>query len=392
VFPPFLLWCWLERVLTRRDLLNALWLLVPMIVIPLPWFLSVALREPAQLEHFFWKHNVMRYAQAFDHQQGWWFYIPVIFAGMFPTSLLLPSAAIYLMGRIESLRRMRTRNEGYLLLCAAWTIGFFSCSSAKLPTYILPALPPLSLLLGRFVVRVLLSRSGARGTLRQGYHRHLSRWLPWQIVPLMALAAIVAAIVEADLAEAIGWSDLLQWSLLATTLVAVYLIVLALRGSFAAKWAMLAASLPLSLGYILLDVYGDGTAYRSYFPEALAEVERYDRSLPDDRQPPIVWFGRLGDSTCMYLGEVPEHHYGESQVRELCRFAAGRPETVVVAIPRHARLIRERMPLDFQLEPVAKDSLLWRLTRLQRDLPALNATRLAEQAAATGTPLSPDRR
>lgn len=363
VLPPFLLWSWLERSLGRRDLLRAAWIIVPMIAIPLPWFLSVAIREPGQLEHFFLKHNLQRFTQAFDHREAWWFYVPVVFAGMFPTSLLIPSAAIWLFSRRPSLRGLRTRNDGYLLLCGLWTIGFFSCSSSKLPTYILPALPPLSLLLGRFVVRVLLSRRAEAGRLVQGYHRHLARWLPWQIVTMLAVVAVAAAVVEAWLVPDIRPTDWWQWIGMAFAASLTFVVLRSTHGPFVAKWGLLGASLPIVLGYLSHDVYGDGTSLRSNFPEALAQVGTLEQNRPKNDPTPVVWFGRMGDSIRMHLGRTPDHRFAESQVTELCRFAAERGETIIVAIPRHAHLIADDMPMDFRLEPIRDDGLLWRLRR-----------------------------
>ena len=48
---------------------------------------------------------------------------------------------------------------GYLLLAGAWCVFFFSLAGSKLPTYILPAFPPLCLALGCFVARTAWHRS-----------------------------------------------------------------------------------------------------------------------------------------------------------------------------------------------------------------------------------------
>lgn len=393
--PPFLLWCWLERHANRRTLASLLWVVVPMLLVPLPWFLSVALREPAQLEHFFWKHNVVRFTQAFNHQQPFWFYVPVIFAGMFPTSMLLPSMLVGLVSRRESLRRLRTENDGFLWLAGGTTILFFTISSAKLPTYILPSLPMLSLLAGRFVARVIFSPEGRLGQLAQPYHRHLARWLPWQAGAVLAFILVGSAIVEHEVAPVTNFADTMQITAIVGAILGVAIISLLLGGRYTAKWATLGVAAPLILGYVFLDVYPDGATHRSYYPTAMAQLtawrgENWRHEVgeptvansaalvstnspgavgvdPDSIDPadvPLVWFGRLSDSTQLHVDVPPEHQFSEDQVFELCCFAMrqwlrGYPETAIVTIPRHSTLITNRMPIGFELRQLHEGSTIF---------------------------------
>jgi hypothetical protein len=50
---------------------------------------------------------------------------------------------------------------GFVLLAGLWCVLFFSLSGCKLPTYILPAFPPLALALGHFVAEQRPRRLGA---------------------------------------------------------------------------------------------------------------------------------------------------------------------------------------------------------------------------------------
>ncbi len=61
------------------------------LVIAGPWYLATGIVQPEFLLYFFWQHNVVRFSQAFNHQEPWWFYIPVLLLMMFPISYLLPS-------------------------------------------------------------------------------------------------------------------------------------------------------------------------------------------------------------------------------------------------------------------------------------------------------------
>jgi 4-amino-4-deoxy-L-arabinose transferase-like glycosyltransferase len=122
-----------------------------MLAVNLPWYVAIGLREPVFLRHFFWEHNVVRFLAPFDHIRPVWFYIPVLLAGLLPATLLTVGVLRHLLsGRSE---RAATRNPqlGFFLLAGGWCVFFFSMSGCKLPTYILPALPPLALIVGAYV-------------------------------------------------------------------------------------------------------------------------------------------------------------------------------------------------------------------------------------------------
>jgi 4-amino-4-deoxy-L-arabinose transferase-like glycosyltransferase len=85
----------------------------------------------------------------FDHQEPIWFYGPLLLWALLPGTLLLVPLLRYLGGDRAADRR--TPALGFWLLAGLWCVGFFSLSGCKLPTYILPALPPLALAVGHFL-------------------------------------------------------------------------------------------------------------------------------------------------------------------------------------------------------------------------------------------------
>ncbi len=142
--PPLLLARWLAGQGSPLRLRHWLAFAAPVLLFTVPWFMAIAAVHDDFSSHFLWKHHVLRFVSAFNHGQPWWFYLPVVLAGMFPCSLLLPPLALFLFGRSAAERQLRSRELGFLLLAAVWIVAFFSVSSCKLPTYILPALPPPS--------------------------------------------------------------------------------------------------------------------------------------------------------------------------------------------------------------------------------------------------------
>ncbi|MBY0279558.1 glycosyltransferase family 39 protein [Candidatus Binatia bacterium] len=110
-------------------------LLVSLLV--LPWLGPALIADPDYVRTFLVRHNFERYASSgFAHVRGPLYFVPALFAGFFPWSLLLPAAA----------RAVRWRGPSAdAAIWAGAVIGFFSLGQAKLATYVLPAFPALSL-------------------------------------------------------------------------------------------------------------------------------------------------------------------------------------------------------------------------------------------------------
>jgi len=109
-----------------------------------PWYVWCWARNgSAFVEEFFWRHHVARFsAGALEHNQPFWFFVPVLAAGLLPWT---PVCA--------ALRTGGDRRCRFLLAWAAVTVVFFSLSRDKLPGYVLPALPPLAALAGVALAR-----------------------------------------------------------------------------------------------------------------------------------------------------------------------------------------------------------------------------------------------
>ena len=119
----------------------------------LPWYAAVFARQPVFLRYFFWEHNVLRFVQPFDHLQPVWFYLPIVFGGLLPGTVLLYALARHLGSGDPERMANRTPALGFWLLAGLWCVFFFSMSGCKLPTYVLPAFPCLCLAVGDFVAR-----------------------------------------------------------------------------------------------------------------------------------------------------------------------------------------------------------------------------------------------
>lgn len=155
------------------------------LAVALPWYLAVCLELPQFGSYFFVQHNFERFVIPFDHERPIWFYAPVLFAGLLPASLLLVPFLRFLGTGRPDVASCRSPELGFTLLAGCWCVLFFSLSGSKLPTYILPAIPFLSLALGCFLVhdgwsRLAVVRIGAAASFV------VLATASWLIVPRVA--------------------------------------------------------------------------------------------------------------------------------------------------------------------------------------------------------------
>jgi 4-amino-4-deoxy-L-arabinose transferase-like glycosyltransferase len=169
-------------------------------VTALPWYLLCARRNPTFLRVFIIEHNFRRYlTPEFQHIQPFWFYMPILLIGFVPwTLLLLWSGFRGLVGRQQN--RQLSPFGVFLIAWAGFCVLFFSASESKLPGYILPALPPMALLLARSYVRD--ASRGSKPFL----------WLQCSVGAAAVLVAVAlwsipftASRITADAATGAGW-------------------------------------------------------------------------------------------------------------------------------------------------------------------------------------------
>jgi 4-amino-4-deoxy-L-arabinose transferase-like glycosyltransferase len=111
------------------------------VIVSAPWFaLCYARNGSAFWNDFFWMQHVERFfSPTLDHVQPFWYYVPVLLAGLFPWT---PLAGL--------LARRKTYGDVRVRLLAAWVVYgliFFSASRNKLPGYLLPLMPALAVVL-----------------------------------------------------------------------------------------------------------------------------------------------------------------------------------------------------------------------------------------------------
>jgi len=157
----------------------------------LPWYIEVQRRNPTFYRLFFLEHNLERFAtNRYQHHQPFWFYALVLVLGVMPWVALAGRALVDAIQVSVAEWKVRHNPQRYLghsragdafpeflVLWALFPIVFFSFSGSKLPGYILPSIPPLTILTGDYLNRIR----------REG----LPSWLLWSHAVICAVLALV---------------------------------------------------------------------------------------------------------------------------------------------------------------------------------------------------------
>jgi 4-amino-4-deoxy-L-arabinose transferase-like glycosyltransferase len=222
-----------------------------------PWYLACyASNGWPFVEEFFIKHHFARFTSGeLLHVQPWWYYVPVLAAGMFPWT---PALALIRTGGDARLR--------FWAGSSAFGLLFFSLSTNKLPGYVLPLTPALAILAGSGI---------ARSERPQG-------WL-LAAAALLLGAPVALGILPAALLEGVTKAGFeLRTSALAMIGAGIVLCALLARRRNSvprgALVALTAAGMAAAVVYAKLEVYpvlDERVSVRSYWRKVAAEIDRY---------------------------------------------------------------------------------------------------------------------
>ena len=186
VFPAaaLFLYCLVQR--DFRMLLKLEWLrgLVIFFAIAAPWFVIISMREPEFLQfHFIHEHFERFLSTVHRREQPWWFFFPILFAGLLPLAVALIPACVAGWRRPASggIEGHTFSPNKFLLIYSLFILLFFSKSGSKLPHYILPMFPVLALVMATY--------------LRDAEPRRLA----WLVLPIFPLCLPLAYVAQAAL-------------------------------------------------------------------------------------------------------------------------------------------------------------------------------------------------
>jgi len=299
---PILIICPLVlRKDVRQRLATAPWISMgaAYLLVSAPWFVAIGRAHPEFLSFFFIHEHIDRFLKPTHLRPGpLWYFIPIVVAGFFPWSCLLPAV-------------VRSPSRG-LASCFLWSwvvfpFAFFSISQSKLPGYILPIFPALAILVACQIQRVLDEVDN------QGRRHFLVRWLVFGCF-LIVLTVLGLCYCASCLTKE-AYPDLVQ----IRPQVLLVLAGIALLGTIVA-WILDSGRIRLAL--TLLAV-GSGLGLQWTRPVVLAyEIQKDVRVIarallarlsPEDQ---VVVYGTLESASGLpfYLQRgviVGGHHFGE---------------------------------------------------------------------------------
>ncbi|HLI35712.1 MAG TPA: glycosyltransferase family 39 protein, partial [Terriglobia bacterium] len=194
------------------------------LAVTLPWFIEVSLRNPGFPKYAFWEESLLRFTTGahLHRSQGLLYYIPVYLGGFSPWSFFLLFAGWNWRKKLRRLREEAHHAELFLLIWAAVVFVFFTISHSKLPSYFLPALIPLSLLMALtwrdieesgaarspdwltagFAVMILLGLLMAISPQLLHFHgieKQLARKMPASVLTLLKSSLLLGGLIVAAL-------------------------------------------------------------------------------------------------------------------------------------------------------------------------------------------------
>ena len=195
-----------------------------------PWFVLVSLRNPEFAWFFFVHEHLQRFTSKVHHRAGpFYYFIPILALGLMPWLGVLAQS-------LWQARRESAADFQPKILLATWSVFifvFFSVSGSKLPSYILPIFPALSLL-----IACHLQQAGKRSIILCA--AMLALFSAAGLVLLPRVAAMAGDAFEAGLYRDYSW-----WVGVTAAL--------ALAGSLAAIWQ---ARRSVQAGMLLLSITG----------------------------------------------------------------------------------------------------------------------------------------
>jgi hypothetical protein len=137
------------------------------LAIAAPWFAAVSAANPEFFRFFFIHEHFERFlTREHDRYEPAWYFLPVVLVGILPWIVALFPALSRAWKRSPEARFQASR---FLFLWCVLVFAFFSASSSKLGSYILPIFPALGLLIGAYLAssspRLALAQAVVAGAL-----------------------------------------------------------------------------------------------------------------------------------------------------------------------------------------------------------------------------------
>ncbi|RME03332.1 MAG: hypothetical protein D6805_06870, partial [Planctomycetota bacterium] len=162
------------------------------LTISLSWFALAYLSMGNQFIHTLWEQNVSRFSGKYtSHLRPLYYYLITLPTDLLPWSIYLP--LLYLWIRKKNL----SPNTLSLLLWITLTFAFFSASQSKQAKYLMPILPPISILLAQACVELSQQKPTTKWL-------SLPSWILSTLFLLLGLITLTATYIRPELFQNYG--------------------------------------------------------------------------------------------------------------------------------------------------------------------------------------------
>jgi 4-amino-4-deoxy-L-arabinose transferase-like glycosyltransferase len=179
------------------------------LLISLPWYVLVTFKNGSNfINAFFLYHNFQRFTGVVNqHSAPWYFYFLIVLILFAPWSVYLPVAMSKTRFWHISLWRKRPRTNQLSLFALFWFVGifiFFTITATKLPSYILPLIPPAAILVTLlWTEKVILNSTEQKGLF-------VSAIFNFGVLVLLAFAFILSSYFIGDDPAIVGLPELIK--------------------------------------------------------------------------------------------------------------------------------------------------------------------------------------
>lgn len=122
------------------------------LMIVLPWHSVVFLENPRYLEFFYIQQNFMAFFDGnLHHKQSPFYYWGCLFFGLYPWFIIFCGAVFSEIQKLFLKQEIIKEENRLFWANGIFVFAFFSMASSKLAAYILPAFPPMAILMSHYI-------------------------------------------------------------------------------------------------------------------------------------------------------------------------------------------------------------------------------------------------
>ena len=385
--PPAILFSWLTGRQIFAKPKQCLYFIIPAMLVGGPWFIATAIGTPQFLSYFLWEHHVVRFTEGISHEEPFWYYLPAILLMMFPASQLFLPFVKFFATRKPTVRQQRNQSQGYLFLYAMWIFVFFSCSSAKLPTYILPAVPIFCLLMASIIdINVFKKLDGRKISFKQiafsknamdltsidPFYRKLPKWLA---INMAAWVMILSFGVMFYLREHTA-SVLVMAASLTLVIVATWLASHK-RSHPYVSWAAVGV-LGLFMSAMMVNHLVPAISQSRSIQVAVKAIQQSE----GNENSPVVYFARDSFSTSVGLSDSNVVYFSKEETEYAAAYLINHPNAILVTAEEYLEGLEKAIQHDVVLDKQESARHVYVASPMRV---GQSGVRVAEETEATGT-------